>query len=67
MKSTPRKIQSEDDEQYLERCLERYVDEVRRRVVIGESSTVRIGVKVENGRVVSIKSFAEDDYERLGE
>ena len=56
----------EPDEEYVARSLERYVDEVRRRIALGDDSIVRIGVKLSDGSVESIKMHSEDDLERLG-
>ena len=56
----------ESDEEYVARSLERYVDEVRRRIALGDDSSVRIGVKLSGGSVESIKMHSEDDLERLG-
>lgn len=65
MKSAPRKTEPEEDDAYVVRCMERYIDEIRRKIATKESSLVRIGVKIENGSVISIKAHSEDDFDRI--
>lgn len=62
----PGRFENETDEAYLVRSLTLYVDEIRRRQATKHASTLRLGVKVdEGGNIVSIMAFIEDCFRRL--
>ena len=54
----------ESDNEYLVRSMSIYVDEIRRRMATKDGATLRLGVKVENGKIASIMTFIEDSYRR---
>ena len=65
MSKEARREHEESDDGYMVRCLSLFVDEIRRRLTTKDEVLLRLSVKVEQGRIESIRCVTEDSFKRL--